>query len=170
MIRKKAIFHGELKSCFDALIKFLWDRMISSEKIRNFYFYTLFEMIWHPIYSLKWLDELQHEILVSWSSVSLCKTLWITAQELKQEMPYISKEIPYDFTEISKFYHKSYFQKINSQVKKNLSFVMQSVSNLSKLCLWLKWYWIGSRNVLSKRFYLNNLEILLNRAKIDILP
>ena len=45
MIEKKAIFHGELKNCFNAKIKFLWDRMISLEKIRNFYFYTLFEML-----------------------------------------------------------------------------------------------------------------------------
>lgn len=30
--------------------------------------------------SLKWLDELQHEILVSWSLVSLCKTLCCNLQ------------------------------------------------------------------------------------------
>ena len=33
--------------------------------------------------SLKWLDELQHEILVSWSSISLCKTLWPNTNAIK---------------------------------------------------------------------------------------
>lgn len=41
MIRKKAIFHGELKSCFDAQIKFLWDTMISSEKKELLFTYVL---------------------------------------------------------------------------------------------------------------------------------
>ena len=76
MIRKKPFFMVNWKVVLMPKWSF-YEIEWSLEKNKELLFlYFDWNVMASTTCSLKWLDELQHEILVSWSPISLCKTLW----------------------------------------------------------------------------------------------